>query len=409
MGFGWPQKNVSPIAVDFGADTVKLLQIGLEDPPQLIAAAAADIPPEARKDADIRQAFLTRTVRELVHEAGFKGKRVIASIPSSHTFVQHVRLPKSDEPLMTQIEGELRGRLPIDPSRMIIRHYPVCDVVQNGSAKQEVLCLAASRESVMRHVQAVDQAGLQVVGMHCEPMAVIQAFSHLYRRAGDEKRVAMYVDIGSALTKVMITHGTQIVFAKNIHVAGDNLTRQVARAREVDLVAARLWRIQQANEQAAQQAQRAPAGLQPAIDSATTPAADRRTDAGAHVGPGLTPMTDTAAAQPAPAVVTAVAEMDPEEELIESLIDEVQLCVGYHRSLFADRPIEKVVFLGGEARHVELCRRIARALRLPAQLADPLVRLVRKTSGKAPVGIDLRQTQPGWAVPLGLCSLPTNL
>ena len=89
-------------------------------------------------------------------------------------------------------------------------------------------------------------------------------------------------------------------------------------------------------------------------------------------------------------------------EVFDCLLDELTLCVRYHQTLFPDRAVEKLVFLGGESRHVGLCQKIAQSLRIGAQLGDPLARLVRGNGDPGP-GVDLRQPQPGWAVPVGLC------
>ena len=84
------------------------------------------------------------------------------------------------------------------------------------------------------------------------------------------------------------------------------------------------------------------------------------------------------------------------------------MCVRYHHSLFRDQAINKVVFLGGESRNIKLCQHIARELRLPAQLGDPLTRFQHKRSLRTP-GLALGQPQPGWAVACGLCNAPTDL
>jgi Tfp pilus assembly PilM family ATPase len=84
------------------------------------------------------------------------------------------------------------------------------------------------------------------------------------------------------------------------------------------------------------------------------------------------------------------------------------LSLRYHESLFPGRKIERVIFLGGESKSRSLCQNVARVLKLPAQLADPLARVGR--SGNEPVvGVDLKQPQPGWAVALGLALSPTDL
>ncbi len=418
MGFGLVQRNLSPIGIDFGSDSIKLLQMIRDDPPKLVAAAAMDIPMECRQDPATFHGFVEQALRELMREGKFKGRRAVASIPAAHTYVQHLRLPRSeDDDLALQIEAELRGKLPLDPTAMVIRHARVGEVMADGGAKQEVVCLAASRDAVMRHVQTAKRSKINVVGMHSEPMAILQAFAHLHRRAGDEQRTTFFVDIGAKTTKALIAHGGALAFAKNIQVAGEHFIRQFATEQSIAPSEARLERIRHATDKASEpkeppqaepppvpemesQDQRESASSLAMIDAVMESEADDTT--------GGAPEAATAQPGPARAVAAAPAEQS-QSEMLDCLVDELQLCLGYHQSLFPDRPVEKLVFLGGESRHVDMCQRIARALRLPAQLGDPLARVLRSDTAQPPVGVDLRQPQPGWAVPLGLCLLPTNL
>jgi Tfp pilus assembly PilM family ATPase len=107
----------------------------------------------------------------------------------------------------------------------------------------------------------------------------------------------------------------------------------------------------------------------------------------------------------------AVAEAPDREaeacrETLECITDELQMCLRYYATMFPDRAVDRLVFIGGEARHRDTCQVIARALRLPAQLGDPLGRLAR--SGRSEAGPDFTQPQPGWAVALGLCLSETD-
>jgi len=59
MAFGINKSRLSPIAIDFGVDTLKLLQISTtDDTTQLIGAASVVIPESARKDSVARYTFL---------------------------------------------------------------------------------------------------------------------------------------------------------------------------------------------------------------------------------------------------------------------------------------------------------------------------------------------------------------
>ena len=106
-----------------------------------------------------------------------------------------------------------------------------------------------------------------------------------------------------------------------------------------------------------------------------------------------------------------VAQLDAstDGEVLDCLLDELMLCLRYHRNLFPERRVEKPVFLGGESRNLELCQHIAQTVGIGAQLGDPLARLVRTSDSSNASGVDLRRPQPGWAVPMGLCLGETNL
>jgi len=71
--------------------------------------------------------------------------------------------------------------------------------------------------------------------------------------------------------------------------------------------------------------------------------------------------------------------------------------------------VDRLIFVGGEARHRALCQHIARELGLAAQLGDPLVRMGRNSDIGIESGIDRRQPQPGWSVAIGLSLGPVGV
>lgn len=398
MGFGWSKTNYSPIAVDFGADSVKLLQVVNSDPPQLVAAAMAVLPDEARTNPGARHVFFANAIRDLLKKAPFRGRSAVCSIPAYQTLVQHIQIQRIEqEDFAAQIGLQLRQRLNVDASRMVIRHFEVAEVIRDNTPKQEVICMAASRESVMQHMQTAQKAKLDVVGMHCEPVAILRAFEHLYR--GDTSRTTCFIDLGAATSKVIIAHGSQMVFAKTIHAAGDHFNRHRAKLDNLSFLEAREARIREAavTEEVSTVA--------PTTVHETAPASKPADSAGSA---GLAMMAariaaERGAAAPQPARA-AEPNMSPAmQETLDCLVEELQLCVRYHQTIFPGRNIEKLVFLGGESRNTWLCQRIARSLRIGAQLGDPLARLVKLAGPSVVEGVDFRLSQPGWAVPMGLC------
>lgn len=352
MAFAWTRTRCSPIAIDFGAHSLKLLQVAPSpagQPPQLVAAAAVDVPREVREDAVARQQFLAESLKELIRTHPFTGNHAVTTTPGHQTLIQHLQLSGGDAiDANLQIEDELRQRLNVEPSRMVVRHFSVGAFIRGGSSKQEVICVAAGRDAVMRQIQIAAHAGLEIVDMSCEAQAIIRAFAHLYRRADDAQRATCFVDMGAMTAKVVVAHGTEMVCAKTVRVD------EMIGAAE-------------------------PESQDSSVRRSTT---------------GLAVLEACAAPSSA---------APPADEYATCLIEELQLCVRYHQSMFPNHDIEKIVFLGGASRDVQRCETIARTLRISAQLGDPLARLVRSDDGSPPTGLDMRQPQPAWAVPMGLC------
>ena len=373
MAFGLSKSRFSPIAIDYGADSLKLLQIISTDPPQLVAASAVPIPSEVRFNIALRNDFLGPALQEGLRKAPFKGRRAILSIPAFQTLIQHLVIAQGNqEALKGQVELQLRERLNVDPSRMVIRHFSIGQIMRDGSAQEQVICLAARRDTVMTYIDLANRSRLDVIGMHSEPVAMLRAFDHLFTNSGNS-RTMCFVDIGAAVTKVVIAHGVQMVFAKTIQAGGDHMTRELATNHQMDFAEAQQVRV--AN------------------------VASRTHKPKEFVG----------LAKMHPYGAVASDHKDRRNETIECIIDELQLCLRYHRSLFPEQQIEKLVFLGGEARDVQTCQAIARSVRVAAQVGDPFARVSRLGHHKSAVGVNLNEPQPGWAVPLGLCFSEANL
>ncbi len=419
MPFGMLSNSAQPIALDFGVGSLKALQLSPGDHPALVAAALLETPDELRKNHAERLKFQLQNIPKLLKGRGFRGKKVVCSIPASQTLVQHMQLQKADGVnLQSLIAAELHSTLNCDPSRVVIRHFELPDARQSGN-KTEVLCLAVAKDVVLKQVEALNAQKYEVVGVHSEQHSIIHAFDHITRRAEDAELTSLYLDIGAGSTKVVVAHGTGIVFAKTIHVAGHSFDESIASQMKCDQREARARRLTmelfaapqgaQSQSNSTTQSTGAPSplgesgGLEMERDDAQASQAlaeDRRT--GQAPSTLSTPIeTDGAAPPEAPCDVQLNGPL-------EALTDEVAMCLRYHSHLYPDRRVNRAIFLGGESRYLGLCQHLARALRLPARVADPFAALKKSDAGRNAGGVDLTIPQPGWAVPYGLCMCPAD-
>jgi type IV pilus assembly protein PilM len=408
--------HAPPIAVDLGTGSMKILQVGPGDPPSLVAAACLDTPPELVHDAAKRLTFQLEALPGLIKSCEFKGRRAVCALPASRTFCKHMQFQQEPGiPLSTLIKAAIPAQLKCEPEALVFRHVEVGPVARSN--KTEVICMAAAREMVERLMQAFKVARLEPVGMHSEFTAALRTFDSITRRAEDRELTSLYLDIGAGCTKVAMAHGRNLVFARMIDLGGRHLDAAVSRQLKLDIAEARKRRLQmtQLAKSPTPSAAASPpgearltgrlaflaqGGREEAREAAATATLEERREG--KTLPGCT--EDLTRAAP-------MGFEPPQADLsepLEILTDEISMCLRYYESVFPDRRVDRAIFIGGEARHLGLCQHIARTLRLPAQVADPMARITR--TGQEPViGTDFTQSQPGWTVALGLCLCPTDL
>lgn len=432
MVLGFSRTRLSPIAIDFGAERLKLLQLAPApgstasgapgEAPELVAAAQAVLPPEARHDPQLRREALIEALSKLLKSQPFKGRRAICSLPAFQTLSQNIEVtPSEGEALDMQVALHLRQRLNVQPERMIIRPFPVGMFARQGGNVQEVLCLAAPRDVVMGYIEIARQCKLDIVGMHSEAVAVLRAFDHLQQEPNE--RAHCFIDIGAGTTKAMIAHGTRLVFAKTIQSGGHQAATSAAPTNGhavAEPTVSQRGALDRPLSREASPEQSKSANAEANADDAPRAGATGLAALDAQMGnddSGIAAWSappeengsgrlveHEAATTTAPAAKSAALG----EDALECIADELKLCLRHHQNMFPDAPVEKLIFLGGGAKNVENCQGIARRLRVAAQVGDPLARLARGKAAQS-TGVNLDEPQPGWAVPFGLCLSEANL
>ena len=379
-----------PVAIDFGAGSIKALQLSPGNPESLVAAAELQTPEDCLYDPAKRIQYQIDALPKLIKKAKFKTQRAVCAIPSPLLFCKHLQFQKSDG---VSTEDMLNAALPrqigCDPSMLLTRHFEVEQTARAG--RTEVICFSAGRELVARLMHAIKAAKLEPVGIHNEFTALLRAFAPRDGDASEQDKTTLYVDLGRVSTNVMIARAGRMLFARTIGFGGLQLDQAITGQLKCSLSQARAQRL-------------ALTSLRPGADGA-------QDDAPVEGQPTVCEPADraeTPIASPATATVSRVTHQIDLSEPLEILVDEISMCLRYQRSLMPDAPVERAVFVGGESRHRPLCAEIARALRLPAQGGDPMTRIARSGS-EACVDVDLSQAQPGWAVALGMCLSPTDL
>ena len=448
LGFvqNWFAARANPIGVDFGSDCLRLAQVqrvpttGTAAEYRLIAAASADVPSHVRHDPAARLAFFVETTRDLLAQGNFRSRQAVLALPAASMHIQHLRMAKMDDSETKKaLPWEARGKLPIDPSQALMRHLIAGEVYLDSDPKNEVIVMAAAREFVHQLLASASKARLDIVGMNVEPKALVDCFGHLYRRKTDSEVTNCFLDIGSCASRAVIARGGHILFARTIPIGGEHFNKATAHALRITLDDAKLLRLKLCHAQPALDEQREKTAVSQPPNAPRQHAADNDENGDnsfALLGAGLQAASrhEQESAQMRAAVESAEARetqppaeehdspVDMNQQFVEQarqveqacrepigkLTEELDLCRRYYESTFTNKPVDRLVFVGGEARQRALCQTIARELGLAAQVGDPMVRMGRISDASIESCIDRRQPQPGWAVAIGLSLGPVE-
>ena len=345
-------RRALPIGLDIGTSSLKMAQLSHEGT-QMVAAACWDLPESSAGagNESVRQEAITEGIRELLIRHPFRGRDVVVGLSDRTLHIQQLRVPLSAgaaSDLTKVLPREAADRLPFAWGEAEVRHVTIGEMRHGESMWQEVVLLAAHRQTLGQIVDQVDEAGLRVVAMEPEACAIVRAYAHQFRRAEDDACRSLIVHIGHTRTLVLVADRTRFWFLKYLNIGGRDMDRALANQLGIDVRQARRLRSYQGARRSAER----------------DPEVER---------------TVSQAIRP----------------LLQNLVRELRMCLRYYSAVARGRHPERVVVGGGEA-HSGLIATLSAQLELPMFTFQPLQKLVRRpkqlpeAAWEVAVGLSLR-------------------
>lgn len=320
--------SISSLGVDWGSNTIRLLQLRQQDG-ELHVVGAGEVPvPLTDDQGGIDAEALSERIRSTFSSGGFTGRRCVLCLPRQDVFLQSVRLPKMpDDELRQAAAWEACQRFGLDHNAMEVEALRTGASLQSGESREEVLLVAASHAVLKPRLKIIMDAGLRPMAVDTDFTALARIFSRQYRRQGDTQTVRAVLDVGRSGSTLMILRGNQVSFCKRVCTGGLKFDEAVADHLQMDLSAAAELR--------AARILRAAHGHESEAD----PATER-------------------------------AVYDAVRPLIGELVKEVTLCLRYYGVTFRGRPPSQILVAGGDGLEPNLGETIGSTCKIPVAFDD---------------------------------------
>ena len=193
--------------------------------------AAASLPYPCSRDellADPRH--LKALLRQARSEQNFKGRRVVSCLRSAELQIFPINYtPEDGRPDGAAILGELRERLKGTLDASVIDYLPIRKD-EGDSTRREALVAVASREAVLRHLDLLENAGLQASAIDIGPAALARLVSFVNQT---DPRVqhpnALVINFGSAKSYLSVVWGRRLILDREIEFGERSLVDRVVR------------------------------------------------------------------------------------------------------------------------------------------------------------------------------------
>lgn len=228
------------VGLDIGSKTVKVVELEKDGNSfKLVSAGvvahSGPTPDKFTNEAEIGS--LAQVIKKLFEQAKISSNNVAVALPEQEVYVRTIKFPGlTDIEIASAVKWESEEYIPIPKQEAIIQ-YQILERRENTSPPEVVVLLvAAAKELSEKYVKTINAAGLSVVSVETELMALSRSLAPL-------DKTVLLVDFGARSTDIGITKHGNLYFSRSIPTGGEAFTRAVAQGLGVNINQAEEYKI----------------------------------------------------------------------------------------------------------------------------------------------------------------------
>lgn len=312
------------IGVDAGTSLVKVIEvsksgdgIALGNWSFMPFRVPANAPPEAFSQVQ------AKAIDAALQKSGCKCRDIVVGVPGSNAFIRNIKLPPVPASKIDQIvRYEIQQTIPF-PIEDIALDYQVLE--PDETSEVEVIMVAMKGEMAEAFIKNVEQAKVKVGIVDSIPLALYNCYR--FNGYSSKEECTAIMEIGAASSNILIELNGELRYCRSVGIGGNDITEAVSKELNIPF----------------QQAERVK--IQHGIIFPDSKEADFNEDI-VRVSRAIT-------------------------GVMERLLGEIKLTVGYFRSLTGATAISKAVLAGGSAMLKNIRPFLADRLGVQVEILNP--------------------------------------
>ncbi|SJZ86109.1 type IV pilus assembly protein PilM [Selenihalanaerobacter shriftii] len=213
----------SLIGLDIGDSLIKLSEVEINKSNVCLNnVAIGKTPINSVSEGKIKDVeILGDKINSLLEDNNFASNRVVTAISGEEVLIRMVEVPEMPEnELAEAVKWEAREQLPIPVDEAIL-DYEIINHKKEGGYK--LMMVATKQDVINRYLKLFQVLDLEIVAIEIEPIAIVRSLKSSY----PNKTMAL-IDMGTQTTDILVFKDGQLLFTRNIGIAGQNITKEIS-------------------------------------------------------------------------------------------------------------------------------------------------------------------------------------
>jgi type IV pilus assembly protein PilM len=223
------------VGLDIGTSAVRAAEIDVShSQPVLHTYGQVGLPPASLVDGEIRDvSAVTEAITKLWKNGQFSSSSVIVGIAGLRAITREIDLPfVPDDEIDSAVRFQSEEIIPFPPDQTILSSQILADYTSpEGDKMRRVLVAAAHVDLVNGVIEAVEKAGLTVVGVDLISSALVRAIGG----QDPSEQPEAIVSVGAGLTVVVVHQQGRPQFVRTIGSGGNATTAAVSAALDLPI------------------------------------------------------------------------------------------------------------------------------------------------------------------------------
>ena len=218
------------IGIDVGNDSLKLAQLMSNGQgTNVIAGNRKQRPDEIEPGSSDWQKWVIENIRMLTTYGDFRGKEVIAAMPETDVFIEHIKMPKINNcKPRDAIFSKIKQKLPFEP----LEENTMMQYIE--TEQDNVLVMASERTIIDRHLAIYEKSGMSIKSICAWPLALTNCYVKFFgRRKSDLEAIVMLICLEENCTNVVICRHKNLLFAHSVSIGLKQLVDEQSVSRLV--------------------------------------------------------------------------------------------------------------------------------------------------------------------------------